>query len=199
MPPSTSASYVIPFRAPEIGTKILFECSRRFETAPSTLDFVRSWNVFPALVDDACRAAVASNDTNRIRNRKILEKRISIAAHKAWIFELATNVLVVYSPSQKNQRSEGEVPTWVVDIVDALLALRRRDQYEHDVIEGRVPALDAALTLGESIENTLVSRAALRISNEVKRTIDELECEKYLKPGGGCEKTSSRGDIIIDV
>jgi len=198
-PPSTSASYVIPFRAPEIGTKILFECSRRFETAPSTLDFVRSWNVFPALVDDACRAAVASNDTNRIRNRKILEKRISIAAHKAWIFELATNVLVVDSPSQKNQRSEGEVPTWVVDIVDALLALRRRDQYEHDVIEGRVPALDAALTLGESIENTLVSRAALRISNKVKRTIDELECEKYLKPGGGCEKTSSRGDIIIDV
>ena len=197
--PSMAASFVVPLRAPEIGTKILFECSRRFETAPSTLDFLRSWNAFPMLVDDACRAAVASNDTNQITSRRLLEKRISIAAHKAWIFELATNILIADSPSRKNERSEGEVPTWVVNIVDAMLALRRRDQYEQDAIDGRVPALDAALTLGESIGNVLVSRAIARIPSEVKQTIEELECEKYLKPGGGCERTSSRGDIVTDV
>ena len=198
-PPSMAASFVVPLRAPEIGMKILFECSRRFETAPSTLDFLRSWNAFPVLVDDACRAAMASNDTNQIASCKVLEKRISVAAHKAWIFELATNMLIADSPSRKNQRSEGEVPTWVVDIVDAMLALRRRDQYEQDAIDGRVPALDAALTLGESIDNVLVSRTISRISSEVKQTIDELDCEKYLKPGGGCERTSSRGDIVTDV
>ena len=86
-----------------------------------------------------------------------------------------------------------------MDIVDAMLALRRRDQYEQDAIDGRVPALDAALTLGESIDNVLVTRTISRISSEVKRTIDELDCEKYLKPGGGCERTSSRGDIVTDV
>ncbi|CAL6405026.1 unnamed protein product [Bathycoccus prasinos] len=198
-PPSMAASFVVPLRAPEIGMKILFECSRRFETAPSTLDFLRSWNAFPVLVDDACRAAMAINDTNQIASRKVLEKRISVAAHKAWIFELATNMLIADSPSRKNQRSEGEVPTWVVDIVDAMLALRRRDQYEQDAIDGRVPALDAALTLGESIDNVLVSRTISRISSEVKQTIDELDCEKYLKPGGGCERSSSRGDIVTDV
>ncbi|CAL6403616.1 unnamed protein product [Bathycoccus prasinos] len=198
-PPSMAASFVVPLRAPEIGMKILFECSRRFETAPSTFDFLRSWNAFPVLVDDACRAAMAINDTNQIASRKVLEKRISVAAHKAWIFELATNMLIADSPSRKNQRSEGEVPTWVVDIVDAMLALRRRDQYEQDAIDGRVPALDAALTLGESIDNVLVSRTISRISSEVKQTIDELDCEKYLKPGGGCERSSSRGDIVTDV
>ncbi|CAL6393682.1 unnamed protein product [Bathycoccus prasinos] len=198
-PPSMAASFVVPLRAPEIGMKILFECSRRFETAPSTLDFLRSWNAFPVLVDDACRAAMAINDMNQIASRKVLEKRISVAAHKAWIFELATNMLIADSPSRKNQRSEGEVPTWVVDIVDAMLALRRRDQYEQDAIDGRVPALDAALTLGESIDNVLVSRTISRISSEVKQTIDELDCEKYLKPGGGCERSSSRGDIVTDV
>ena len=31
-PPSMAASFVVPLRAPEIGTKVLFECSRRFET-----------------------------------------------------------------------------------------------------------------------------------------------------------------------
>ena len=198
-PPSMAASFVVPLRAPEIGTKVLFECSRRFETAPSTLDFLRSWKALPMLIDDACRAAVSSNDTNQITSRKIIEKRISIAAHKAWIFELATNVLVADSPSLKNQRSEGEVPTWVVDIVDAMLALRRRDHYEQDTIDCRVPALDAALTLGESIDNVLVPRAISQVSSEVKRTIDELGCEKYLKPGGGCERTSSRGDIVTDI
>ena len=194
-----AASFVVPLRAPEIGTKVLFECSRRFETAPSTLDFLRSWKALPMLIDDACRAAMSSNDTNQITSRKIIEKRISIAAHKAWIFELATNVLVADSPSLKNQRSEGEVPTWVVDIVDAMLALRRRDHYEQDTIDCRVPALDAALTLGESIDNVLVPHAISQVSSEVKRTIDELGCEKYLKPGGGCERTSSRGDIVTDI
>ena len=44
-----------------------------------------------------------------------------------------------------------------------------------------------------------LSRAIARIPSEVKQTIEELECEKYLKPGGGCERTSSRGDIVTDV